>query len=102
MKVESTLLVPLLEDFSRLSANQQRIFLYCLSNLPRPAMYSGDIRSISAILGYHVRTVQKALRIISHSPMLGRCVQLTRITRQQSQEIFYENCKEYHCPSNDL
>ena len=88
MKIDSSILVPLLRAFGSLSDNERQIFLYCLLNLPRPALYSSDVRSISTITGYHVRTVQKALRTISKDPMLGRCVQIIRITRQQAQEIY--------------
>ena len=83
MRLDSTCLVPLLTEFSLLSANQQRIFLYCLVHRPRPVPYSSDVRDLSVALGYHVRTIQKALHIISQSPLLGQCVQFTRVNHKE-------------------
>lgn len=87
MRIDSAVLVPLLTEFSKLSANQQRIFMFCLVNLPRPVMYSSDVRNLSVALGYHVRTIQKALHVISASPILGQCVQFTRFNHKE--EYYY-------------
>lgn len=61
--------------------------MYCLVNLPRPVMYSSDVRDLSLTLGYHVRTIQKALHAISKSPLLGQCVQFTRFNHKE--EMYY-------------
>lgn len=91
------MLIPLLTEFSRLSANQQRIFMHCLVNLPRPVMYSADVRNLSITTGCHVRTIQRALHAISISPILGQCVQVIRINHK---EEFYEQNKNR--PESDL
>ena len=35
-----------MEEFSKLTQTQQRVFLYCLQECPRPHAYSEDVRKI--------------------------------------------------------
>lgn len=91
MRIDSSQLLTMLEEYSLLSGNQRRVFLHCLVKLPRPVAYSSDIRSISMACGYHVRTVQKALRLISSLPTLGQCVKLTRINRKEALYVEHQD-----------
>lgn len=79
MLIDSADLVPLLEELSMLPSAQQQVFLFCLT-LERGVVYlhSPDIQMIALALGFHARTVQRALFFIRNSKVLSKCVSIRR------------------------
>jgi hypothetical protein len=63
-----------LQEFARLSPVEQRVFLFCLQKIPHPRKFTGDISFISRSSGIHRKSVERALKKISSSPILRRCV----------------------------
>lgn len=77
-----------MEEFASLTPTQQRVFLYCLQECPFPKAYSGDIRKIASATELHVRTVQRALKIIKKHPKLSRAVYFTKFNSKK--EFYHE------------
>lgn len=63
-----------LQEFARLSPVEQKIFLFCLQKIPHPRKFTGDIAYIAQSIGVHRKSVERALKKISASRLLRRCV----------------------------
>ena len=72
-----------MEEFSKLTQTQQRVFLYCLQECPRPHAYSEDVRKIANATKLHVRTVQRALCEIRTKPKLANAVYFSKFNSKK-------------------
>lgn len=99
MQISHTDIMPLLDEVLSLTRCEQRVFVYCLINCPKPVYYSSDIRIIADTLSLHVRTVERALRAIRFLPHLGACVQPRKYNHRE--ELYYdEREREIHTGEN--
>lgn len=76
-------LIDFLREFAALTSVQQRVYLFCLTHLPHPRLYSSDIRRIAVALDLSPRTVQRALQSIKHTKTLRRAVCAVRINQKE-------------------
>lgn len=68
------MILSFLQEFSKLTHAEQKIFLFCLEHCPHPRPYTGDLGTISQATGLSRTTVYNALRSIRKREKLNELV----------------------------
>jgi DNA-binding MarR family transcriptional regulator len=68
------MILSFLQEFSKLTHAEQKIFLFCLEHCPHPRQYTGDLGAIAQATGLSRTTVYNALRSIRKREKLNELV----------------------------